>query len=77
MRSSLELCRKVRLHLPLAHSILGILGGLDGSCLLVSLLHSSVGQFRVLMRKGGQVWLVQDCLLHTIWSGDASSTDGP
>ena len=35
------------------------------------------GQFPVLMRKGSQVWLVQDCLLHTIWSGDALSVDGP
>ena len=29
------------------------------------------------MRKGCQVWLVQGCLLHTNWSGDALSADGP
>ena len=38
MGSSLELSGKVRLHLSLAHSIVGFLGGLDGSCLLVSLI---------------------------------------
>ena len=37
MRSSLELSGEVRLHLSLAHSIIGFLGGLDGTCLLVSL----------------------------------------
>ena len=36
-----------------------------------------LGQFPVLMRKGGQVWLAMGCLLHTIRSGDASSADGP
>ena len=29
----------------------------------------------VLMMKRGQVWLVMGFLLHTIWSGDALSTD--
>ena len=29
------------------------------------------------MRRGGQVWQVQGCLLHTIRSGDALSADGP
>ena len=33
--------------------------------------------FPVLMRKGNQVWLVQDYLLHTISSGHALSAVGP
>ena len=37
MRSSLELSREVRSHLLLAHSVVGFLGGLGGSHLLVSL----------------------------------------
>ena len=37
MRSSLELNGEARTHLSLAHSIVGFLGGLDGSHLLVSL----------------------------------------
>ena len=37
MRSSLELSAEVRSGLLLAHSVVGFLGGLGGSCLLVSL----------------------------------------
>ena len=37
MRSLLELSGEVRSHLTLAHSVVGFLGGLGGSCLLVSL----------------------------------------
>ena len=37
MKSLLELSGEARSHLSLAHSIVGFLAGLDGSCLLVSL----------------------------------------
>ena len=37
MRSLLELSGQVRLFLTLVHSVVGYLGGLGGSCLLVSL----------------------------------------
>ena len=37
MRSLLELIGEVRSHLLLAHSVVGFVGGLGGSCLLVSL----------------------------------------
>ena len=57
--------------------VVGFLGGLGGSHLLVSLTAQFSWTIPSLMRKGDQVLLVQGCLLHTIWSGDALSADGP
>ena len=78
MRSLLELSEEVRSCLTLNFSVVGFLGGMGGytsagefDC---AVQH---GQFPVLMRKGGQAWLVQDYLLYTIWSGDALSADWP
>ena len=77
MRSSMELSGEGMSHLSLAHSMWASWVGWMGHICWWVWLHSSAVQLPVLMRRGGQVWQVQGCLLHTIWSGDALSTDGP